>query len=95
MFHIYVAIVLFGCYVCFAMVFKCFSGIFVSVSYAHFKCFVCLHTYVSNAISRYFKSRSGCFAHVAAARGTRCHAGRRHHVWPGGGIDAASGSGGT
>jgi hypothetical protein len=39
--------------------FTCFSGVFASVSYACFKCFISLHTYVANVASGCFKSRSG------------------------------------
>jgi hypothetical protein len=44
--------------------FKCFSCVFSSISYACFKCFICLQTYVVIVASGYFKSRSGV-AHVA------------------------------
>jgi hypothetical protein len=27
----------------FTMIFKCFSGVFTSVSYAYFKCFICIY----------------------------------------------------
>jgi len=47
MFHTYVAIVLFGCCVCVAMGFKCFSRVF-RVSYACFKCFIYLLLYVGS-----------------------------------------------
>jgi hypothetical protein len=50
----------------FPMVFECLSGVFISVSNACFKCFICLQTYVSNAASGCLKSRSGCLAHVAS-----------------------------
>jgi hypothetical protein len=43
----------------FAMVFKCFSGVFVSVSDVFFKCFICLLLYVATVVCRCFKSRSG------------------------------------
>ena len=46
------------------MAFHEFSGVFVSVLDACFKCFICVQTYVANVLSEYFKSRSG-FAHVA------------------------------
>jgi hypothetical protein len=52
-FHSYVASVLSGYYVCFAMVFENFSGAFF------FKCFICLRTYVASVASRRFKSKSG------------------------------------
>jgi hypothetical protein len=58
MFHTYVASVLSECCVCFAMVFKCLLGVCESISDAYFKCFICLQTYVSNAASGCFKSRS-------------------------------------
>jgi hypothetical protein len=35
------------------------SGAAVSVSYACFKCFICLQTYVASVASGCFKSRSG------------------------------------
>jgi hypothetical protein len=41
-FHVYVASVLSGCYVCLCNSFKYFSGVSVSVSDACFKCFICL-----------------------------------------------------
>jgi hypothetical protein len=50
----------------FSMVFKCFLGIFSSVSYACFKCFICLHLYVATVASGCFKSRSGV-AYIAMA----------------------------
>jgi hypothetical protein len=37
-----------------------FPGVFASVSYACFKCFICLQTYVVNVTSRCFKSRLSC-----------------------------------
>ena len=57
MFRTYVASVLFGCCVCFYNGFKCFSGIFTSVSDLYFKCFICLQTYVASVASECFKSR--------------------------------------
>ena len=44
----------------FAMVFKCFSGVFVSVSNAYFKCFICLLLYIATVISECFKSGAEC-----------------------------------
>ena len=41
-----------------AMVFKCVSGVFSSVSEACFKCFNCLQTYVAVVVFGCFKSRS-------------------------------------
>ena len=41
------------------MAFHEFSGVFVSVLDACFKCFICVQTYVANVLSEYFKSRSG------------------------------------
>jgi hypothetical protein len=41
----------------FAMVLKCFSSAFVSVSDACFKCFICLQMYVVGAVSRCFKKK--------------------------------------
>jgi hypothetical protein len=35
--------------------FKCFSGVFASVSYAWFKCFICFQTYVTIVASGCFK----------------------------------------
>jgi hypothetical protein len=72
MFHTYVASVLSGCCVCFAMFFKCLLGVCASISDACFKCFICLQTYISNAVSGCFKSRSGVLhmlQPVAAAGG--------------------------
>jgi hypothetical protein len=43
----------------FIIVFKCFSGVFASVSDACFKCFICPWRYVASVASGYFKSRSG------------------------------------
>ena len=37
--------------------FKCFPGVFASVSDACFKCFVCLQTYVASVVFECFKSR--------------------------------------
>jgi hypothetical protein len=37
----------------------CFQVFFSSVSYARFKCFICLQTYVVSVVSGCFKSRSG------------------------------------
>jgi hypothetical protein len=59
MFHTYVASVLSGCCVCFYNDFKCFSGVFVSVSDTCFKCFIYLQTYVASVASECFNSRSG------------------------------------
>jgi hypothetical protein len=42
----------------FAMVFKCFSGVFASVSDACFKCFIYLLLYVATVVSGCFKNRS-------------------------------------
>jgi hypothetical protein len=42
MFHTYVSSILSGRYVMFAIVFKCFSGVFASVSETCFKCFIYL-----------------------------------------------------
>jgi hypothetical protein len=64
---------LFGCCICFTHMsqlfylmlcmfydgFKCFSGVFVNVSDACFKCFICLQMYVASVVSGCFKSRSG------------------------------------
>ena len=41
----------------FAMVFKCFSGVFASVLDACFKCFICHLLYVATVISRCFINR--------------------------------------
>jgi hypothetical protein len=40
----------------FAMVFKCFSGVFASVSHICFKYFICLLLYIATVASRCFKS---------------------------------------
>jgi hypothetical protein len=58
MFHTYVASALFGCCVCFTMVFKCFSCVFAIGSHAYFKCYICLQTYVVSVASGCFKNRS-------------------------------------
>jgi hypothetical protein len=42
----------------FAMIFKCFSGVFATVLDACFNCFICLQTYIASIASRCFKSRS-------------------------------------
>jgi hypothetical protein len=80
--YMYVASIRFKCfyvfdtYVCkcfiwmlqmFAMVFKYFSSIFVSVSNAYFKCFIYLFLYVTTVASKCFKSRL-CVAHVMRVR---------------------------
>jgi hypothetical protein len=44
-----------GVCACFAMV----SSVFVIVSDACFKCFICLQTYISSVAYEYFKSRTG------------------------------------
>jgi hypothetical protein len=38
--------------------FKCFLGVFASVSYAWFKCFICFQTYVTIVASGCFKTRT-------------------------------------
>jgi hypothetical protein len=43
----------------FAIVFKCFSIVFVSVLDTCFTCFTCILLYVATVISGCFKSRSG------------------------------------
>jgi hypothetical protein len=48
-----------------AMIFKCVSGVYSSVSETCFKCFIFLQTYVAIVASRCFKSRYEVFAHVA------------------------------
>jgi hypothetical protein len=64
--------VLYGCYICFAIVFQIFSRVFfASVSDTCFKCFVSLQTYVANILFRYFKSRSD-ITYVAIAP-VACH----------------------
>jgi hypothetical protein len=55
----------------FALVFKCFSGVFVSVSDACFKCLIYLLLYVATVASGCFKSRSG------VTHGIRVESGRR------------------
>jgi hypothetical protein len=55
----------------FVVVFKCFSGVFASVSDACFKCLIYLLLYVVTVASGYFKSRSG------VAHGIRVGSGRR------------------
>jgi len=61
-----------GCYICFTHMlqvfymnvayvcngFKYFSDVFASVSYARFKCFIFLRTYVVSVVFGCFKSRS-------------------------------------
>ena len=49
--------VLSRCCVCFCNGFKCSLGVFVSVSDACFKCFICLHTYVASVVFGCLKSR--------------------------------------
>ena len=66
MFHTYVASVLRGRCICFAMTFQVFSGVFANVSDVCFKCFICLQTYVASVSSGYFKSISD-IAHVVMA----------------------------
>jgi hypothetical protein len=58
MFHKYIANILSRCYVCFIMVFKCISCVFVNISDACFKCFICLWTYVASVASRCYQIRS-------------------------------------
>jgi hypothetical protein len=42
-----------------AMIFKCFSGVFVTVLDACFNYFICLQTYIASVASGCFKSRLG------------------------------------
>jgi hypothetical protein len=60
MFHTYVSSILSGRYVMFAIVLKCFSGVFASVSETCFKCFIYLLLYVASIVSECFKTRLGC-----------------------------------
>jgi hypothetical protein len=39
------------------MVSSVFLDVFASVSDTYFKCFICLHTYITSVASKYFKSR--------------------------------------
>jgi hypothetical protein len=63
----------------FAMVFKCFSVVFASVSGACFKCFICLLLYVATVTSECFKSRSDVAHRMRVGSGWRRgrHSGRR------------------
>jgi hypothetical protein len=56
--HTCVASVLCRCCVYFIMVFKCYSGVFVDISDAYFKCCIYLQMYVACVASGCFKSRS-------------------------------------
>jgi hypothetical protein len=63
-----------GCYICFTYMlqvfyldvayvcngFQVFLGVFATVLYACFKCFICLQTYIASVESGCFKIRSGC-----------------------------------
>jgi hypothetical protein len=51
MFHTYVVSVLSESCVCFTMVSSVFSGVFVSILDAYFKCFICLQTNVASVAS--------------------------------------------
>ena len=53
-FHTYVLSVLSIYCICFAIDFQVFSGVFVSVSDACFKYFICLQIYVTSVASRCF-----------------------------------------
>jgi hypothetical protein len=53
----------------FAVVFKCFSGVFASVSDACFKCLIYLLLYVATVASGYFKSRSGVAHRIRVGSG--------------------------
>jgi hypothetical protein len=64
----------------FAMVFKLFSCVFVSILEAYFKCFICLQTYVASVASGYFKNISGA-AYVAMRVRSRGDASGTHTVW--------------
>ena len=55
----YIASVLSGYCIYFAIAFHVFLGVFTSVLDVCFKCFICLRTYVANVSSKCFKSRSG------------------------------------
>ena len=57
-FHTYVCKCFIMMLYMFAMVFKCFSGVFASVSDACFKCFIYLLLYVATVVSGCFKSKS-------------------------------------
>jgi hypothetical protein len=77
MFHIYVASVLSGCCVCLRW--------FLSVSFACFKCFICLQTYVASIASECFKSRLSV-AHIALRPNyCNCWRGREGSAAAGGG----------
>jgi hypothetical protein len=67
MLHTYIASVVSGCCVWFAMVYKCFSCVFASVLDACSSCFICLRTYVASGC---FKNRSD-IAHVVMW--SNCH----------------------
>jgi hypothetical protein len=56
----------------FVMVFKYFLDVFVSVSDACFKCFICLLLYVTTVVSGCFKSRSGVAHEMRVGSGQRC-----------------------
>jgi hypothetical protein len=63
MFHAYVVSVLSKCCVCFTIVFKWFSCVFLSVSDVCIKYFIRLQTYVAIVASKCFKSRTGVASH--------------------------------
>ena len=56
----------------FAMVFKCFSDVFASVSDACFKCFIYLLLYVVTVASGCLSSRSGVAHGMRVGSGWRC-----------------------
>jgi hypothetical protein len=59
----------------FAMVFKCFLGVFTNVSYAYFKCLICLLLYVATDAT----DASGCFkSRLGIAHGMCVRSGRQH-----------------
>jgi hypothetical protein len=73
MFHTYVCECFIWMLHMFAMVFKCFSSIFASVSDVCFKCFICLLLYVAIVASECFKNRPGVThgIHVGSGRWRR------------------------
>jgi hypothetical protein len=74
-FHTYVCKCFIWMLYMFAMVFKCFSGVFTSVSDDCFKCFICLLLYVATIVSGCFKSKSGVAHEMHVESGWR--SGRR------------------
>jgi hypothetical protein len=72
--------------VIFAMVFKCFSGVFVSISNACFKCFICLLLYVASVVSEFSKVDQGVANGMCVGSRRGASDPRASDVWGGVGL---------